>query len=155
VGLATALSYDAAARSALARDSSLADPMQRWKEARRARFAERRWLFGLLVAGFCALLARAAAAQPLWAGAALGAALVPVALELTGYYWSLLLALAFLGARRPAIGPALCAFGAAGFAISELWHRTDEIHAAISVLGVALACYAVWLARPGARFTSA
>ena len=149
VGLVTALSFDPAARSELARDTSLADPMERWKEARRARFAERRWLFGALVAGFAVLLARAAAGQPLWIGAVLGAAGIPVALELTGYYWSALLVLAFLGARRPAIGPVLCVFAASGYAVSELWHWTDQIHTAISVLGVLLAFYAVWLFRPG------
>ena len=154
VGLVTALSYDPAARSELARDASLADPMQRWKVARRARFAERRVPFVAAVAAFALLLARAAAGQPLWVGAVLGATLIPVALELTAYYWSALLLLAFLGARRPAIGPALCAFGAAGFAISELWHWTDQIHVALSVLGVALAGFALWLARPGARVTS-
>jgi hypothetical protein len=79
----------------------------------------------------------------------LGAAGIPVALELTGYYWSALLVLAFLGARRPAIGPVLCVFAASGYAVSELWHWTDQIHTAISVLGVLLAFYAVWLFRPG------
>jgi hypothetical protein len=149
VGLVTALSFDPAARSELARDTSLADPMERWKEARRARFAERRGLFGALVAGFAVLLARAAAGRPLWIGAILGAAGIPVALELTGYYWAVLLVLAFLGARRPSIGPVLCVFAASGYAVSEVWHWTDEIHAALSVLGVALAFYAVWLFRPG------
>ena len=148
VGLVTALSYDAGARSELARDSSLEDPMARWKEARRERFAERRVVFAALVIAFAVLLARAAAAQPLWVGVALGAALVPVALELTGYYWSLLLVLAFLGERRPWIGPALCLFGISGYAVSELWHWTDEIHVVVSVLGVALAFFAVWLCRP-------
>ena len=148
VGLVTALSYDPASRSAVARDPSLEDPMARWKEARRERFAERRGVFAAIVAAFGLLLARAAAGQPLWIGAALGAALVPVALELTGYYWSLLLILAFLGERRPALGPALCLFGISGYAVSELWHWTDEIHVAVSLLGVALSFAAVWLCRP-------
>jgi len=148
VGLVTALSYDANSRSELARDPSLGDPMARWKEARRERFAERWLIFAAVAATFGLLLARAAGGQPLWIGAALGAALVPVALELTGYYWSLLLILAFLGERRPAIGPALCLFGISGYAVSELWHWTDEIHVVVSVLGVALAFLAVWLCRP-------
>ena len=99
----------------MARDASLADPMQRWKEARRARFASGAVLYVALVAGFALLLARAAGgSQPLWVGAALGAAWIPVALELTGYYWSVLLVLAFLGARDPPIGPALCALRGGG-----------------------------------------
>jgi hypothetical protein len=151
VGLVTALSYDAEHRTQLARDPSLADPMQRWKEARRARFAERRpwWAGALLV--FALLLARAARGEPLWVAAALGATLAPIALELTGYYWSLLLVLAFLGARRPACAAALCAFAAAGWGASELWHWTDQIHVAISWLGVALALACVGLLQPGAK----
>lgn len=155
LGLATLLAYDPAARSELARDPALEDPMQRWKEARRARFAERRALFVALVAGFALLLAQRAARLPLWVGAALGSALIPVALELTGYYWSALLPLAFLGARRPGIAAALCAFGVAGYGISERWHWTDQIHVGISLLGVALALFAVWRAGArGAHFTS-
>ena len=60
--------------------------------------------------------------------------------------------LAFLGARRPAIGPVLCVFAASGYAVSEVWHWTDQIHTAISVLGVLLAFYAAWLFRAGAGF---
>ena len=148
VGLVTALSYDPRARSELARDSSLEDPMARWKDARRERFAERRPLFAAISVAFALLLARAAAGQPLWIGAALGAALVPVALELTGYYWSLLLIIAFLGERRPAIGPALLLFGISGYAVSELWHWTDEIHVIVSLLGVALSFFVVWVCTP-------
>jgi len=142
VGLVTLLSYDPQRRSAVARDASLPDPMQRWKEARRARFAERRVLFGTLVVGFSVLLASAAGGAPLWVGAALGAALVPVALELTGYYWSLLLVTGLLAARTPSIGVALCGFTAAAWGASELWHWTDQIHVAWSALGVvfAVAC---------------
>lgn len=142
VGLVTLLSFDPEMRSARSRDASLPDPMQRWKEARRARFAERRVGFAALVAGFSLLLASAAAGQPLWLGAALGATLVPVALELTGYYWSVLLVTGFLAARNLAIAPLLCGFAAAGWAASELWHWTDEIHVALSGLGVvfAVAC---------------
>jgi len=139
VGLATLLSFDSAQRSARSRDPSLADPMERWKEARRARFAERRMLFVALVAGFAVWLAHAAGRAPLWAGAALGVALIPVALELTAYYWSALLLLAFLGGRLPLLAALLCAFSAAGWAASELWHWTDEIHVALSALGALLA----------------
>lgn len=153
VGLVTLLSYDPQLRSAVARDASLPDPMQRWKEARRARFAERRVLFAALVAGFALLLARAAGAAPLWVGAALGAALVPVALELTGYYWSVLLVTGLLAARNPGIGVALCGFAAAGWGVSELWHWTDQIHVAWSGLGVAYAVVCAGLATRAGRVT--
>jgi hypothetical protein len=156
VGLATLLSYDPQMRSALARDATLPDPMQRWKEARRARFEERSLLFAALLVGFTGLLAVAAGRAPLWVGAALGACLVPVALELTGYYWSLLLVIGFLAARHPILAPALCGFAAAGWGVSELWHWTDQIHVVWSALGVvlAIACCGV-VAAQSARVVAA
>jgi hypothetical protein len=145
VGLITALSHDAERRMEVARDPALEEPMQPWKDARRARFAERRGEFAAAAAAFVALFAWAAAAQPFWLAAALGAALAPILFELTGYYWALLLVLAFPALRRPACALLLCAFAAAGWGVSERWHWTDEIHVAISWLGVALALGCVLL----------
>jgi hypothetical protein len=145
VGLITALSHDPEQRMQASRDTSLEDPMQPWKDARRARFAERRGAFAAAAAAFVALFAYAAAAQPFWIAAALGAALAPVLFELTGYYWALLLVLAFPAVRRPACAPLLCGFAAAGWGAAERWHWTDEIHVAISWLGVALALACVLL----------
>jgi hypothetical protein len=145
VGLITALSQDAAEPMRLARDPSLEDPMQPWKDARRAHFAERRGEFAAAAAAFLALFAWAAARQPFWLAAALGASLAPILFELTGYYWALLLVLAFPAVRRPACALLLCAFAAASWGASERWHWTDEIHVAISWLGVALALGCVLL----------
>lgn len=143
VGLRTVLSYDAAQRTELAREPLAADPMGRWKQARRARYAQRRWLHAALVLGFALLVARAAARRELWVAAALGVALLPVAAELTGYYWSVLLVLALLMERTPVMGFLVCGFAALSWAIAEHWHWTDQIHVWQSVAGVALAVLAV------------
>lgn len=152
VGLKTLLAHDHAQRSEVARDASLADPMEPWKQARRDRFARLELLFWGLVIGFAALVGRAAASHPAWVGAVLGVALIPVATELTGYYWSVLLALAFAMAVRPAIGAALCGLAALGWWVGDHWHWTDQIHVWISALTVVFCAFAVLLlaARPSA-----
>jgi hypothetical protein len=148
VGLRTVLSHDPAMRSAEARDPALPDPMQPWKQARRERFASQALFFWVLVAGFGALVARAAAGAPGWVGAVLGVAWLPVASELTGYYWCVLAALALLGVRHPAMGPAVCALAAGGWAVGSLWHWTDEIHVWLSVLTVSFSVFTVLLVTP-------
>jgi hypothetical protein len=148
VGLRTVLSYDASLRTEIARDASLEDPMERWKAARSQQFARFAWLYAALVAGFGLLIARAAAHQPLWVAAVLGVAWIPIGAELTAYYWSVLLALAFLHERHPSFGAALCGLAAIGWAIAEAWHWTDQIHVWLSVATVAFCAFAVLLATP-------
>lgn len=148
VGLRTVLSYDSKMRTELARDATLEDPMGPWKDARRAHFARFALLYVALVVGFAGLVARAAASRPLWVAAVLGVAWIPVGVELTAYYWSVLLALALLMERHPSMGPALCGLSALGWGISETWHWTDQIHVWISVVTVAFSVFTVLLATP-------
>ncbi len=148
MGLRTVLSYDPAVRPEQARDPSLADPHAAWKQSRRERFEQRRWIFAALVAGFMLLVARAGAGQPLWLGAVLGVTLIPVAGELAGYYWSVLLALAFAADRKPLMGVALCALAAFGHAVADVWHWADQIHVWLSVLSVAFCVFTVLLLTP-------
>ncbi|MGH0029526.1 MAG: hypothetical protein ACQGVC_07030 [Myxococcota bacterium] len=150
-GLRTVLSYDPATRTELARDASLEDPMQPWKEGRTRRFAQYAWLHGALVLLFAARVAAAGAGQPLWVGGVLGVALVPVAAELTAYYWSLLLALAFASERHPVLAPGVAGLAASGWAVASLWHWTDQIHVWLSVLTIAFCVFVVRLVATGAR----
>jgi hypothetical protein len=145
-GLATVLAYDHTQRTELARDMMLDDPMQRWKEARRDQFAARRALFVALALGFALLVARGGAGRPLWLAAVLGVALIPVATELTAYYWSVLLILAFAMERTPIQGPALCGLAAVGWLIPGAWHWTDQIHVWLSVATVTFCVFTVLLA---------
>jgi len=156
MGLATLLAHDPSGPAERALDASLDDPYAPWKEARQRRFASRRPLFALLVAAYLALLARAVAGLEAWEAAALGVGLVPVAAELTGYYYAVLAGLAPLALRRPMLGAALVALAALSWAIPEVWHYQDQISAAASaavlalVLGTTLACARRPSPRPGA-----
>jgi len=145
VGLKTVLSYDHEQRTERAGDASLADPMQTWKDARRSAFEGHRWLYAALVLLYVLLLARAAATHPDWVGAVLGVTLIAVAAELTAYYWSALLVLAFLMEPRPVMGAGLCALAALGWWIGDHWHWTDQIHVWQSVATLAFCAFTVRL----------
>ena len=74
--------------------------------------------------------------------------MVPIGAELTGYYWALLLALAFLMERHAVIGAALCGLAALGWLVGNTWHWTDQIHVWLSVLTVAFCVFCVLLVTP-------
>jgi hypothetical protein len=142
-GLRTILSYDPAMRTELSRDAALEDPMERWKAARSQRSARFAWLHAALAAGFGALIALAGAGRPPWLAAVLGIAWIPIGAELTAYYWSVLLALAFLHERHAWLGAALCGLSALGWWIGHAWHWTDQIHVWLSVATAAFCAAAV------------
>ena len=144
-GLRTLLAWDPNATAARLEDARLDDPYARWKEARQRSFAARRPVFLACVAAFVALLAAAVRREPDWAATVLAVGLVPIALELTGYYWSVLVAYALLWERRPWIGPALCALSASGWWIAWRWPAYDETFTAISAATVAFVVVATAL----------
>lgn len=133
MGLKTLVAYEHASRARLSAPLGLeTDPYQVWKEARRRTFAERRVIFAGLVTAFVVLLAWAVRNQTDWAAAILGIGLIPVATELTSYYYAVLLAFGFLWPKPASVGIGLCLLAAVTCLIPQLtgWH--DEIHTAIS-----------------------
>jgi hypothetical protein len=139
VGLRTVLAYDPAATSRQLLDPALDDPYAPWKEARQRTFAARRPIFAVCLAGFGLLLAASVRRAEDWEATVLALGLVPIALELTGYYWSVLAACALLWERRPWIGVALCALSAAGWALAALLPgeaRYDEVFTWVSLATV-------------------
>ncbi|MEE2677164.1 MAG: hypothetical protein VX546_01165 [Myxococcota bacterium] len=140
-GLRTFLSWhpDRTARQLV--DRTLDDPYQRWKEARRATFAERRALFLILAAGFVTLLALAVQRQPLWVAVVLGVGLVPVTAELAGYYSAILAVFALLWSRFPWVGAGLVGLSAAGWGLVECFHFFDST---LSWIGLAAALFALF-----------
>jgi hypothetical protein len=64
---------------------------------------------------------------------------VPIAFELTCYYWALLAAYALLWQRHPSIGAALCALSAAGWWIASPTHWYDELFYDETFTGISLA----------------
>src|SRR5262249_52463825 len=126
MGLKTVLAYEEATRAIHTRDYSLEDPFDVWKTARRRVFDERSWLFALLVLGYAALLARAASKQEDWAALALGVGMIPVATELTCYYYSFLLLFGVLWRRREPVGVGLLALAALTCAVTGIWYWIDD-----------------------------
>lgn len=140
-GLRTFLAWhpDRTARKLV--DRTLEDPYQRWKEARRATFAERRPLFVALAAGFVVLLALTVQRQPLWVAAVLGVGLIPVTTELAGYYSAILVVFALLWSRFPWVGAGLVGLSAAGWGLVEVFHFFDST---LSWIGLAAALFALF-----------
>jgi hypothetical protein len=105
-------------------------------------FEERVYLFAGLVLGFLILLARAVKNEEDWVAAVLAVGLVPVATELTCYYYSVLLAFGFLWTRRESIGVGLCALAALTCLIATLFDWNDEQYTAMSVATLAFVAFA-------------
>lgn len=137
-GLRTLLAWDAAATADRLEDPRLDDPYARWKQVRQRTFAARRPLFLACVAAYGLLLAAAVRREPDWSATVLAVGLVPIALELTGYYWSVLVAYALLWERRRWIGAALCALSASGWWIAGLGAAPDETAYDVVFTGISL-----------------
>ena len=142
VGLRTLLAWDPAATARALEDPTQDDPFAAWKEARRRAFEARRLPFAACVGGFALLLALAVRREADWSASVLALGLVPVALELTCYYWALLAAYALLWERHPWVGVALCALSAAGWWIAGRWLFYDEIFPWISLATVGFVVFA-------------
>jgi hypothetical protein len=71
--------------------------------------------------------------------------LIPIATELTSYYWSVLFALVFAMPVRASMGAALCGLATVGWWIGDSLHWTDQIHVWISTVSVAFCVFTVLL----------
>jgi hypothetical protein len=137
MGLRTVIAFEPSTRASRSAPLGLeADPFAVWKDARHRVFAERRWIWILLVVGFAALVALAARGRPPWVAAVLGVGLVPVGVELTCYYYSLLLAYALLWREDDLTGAGLAALSALTGVISALTTWNDVRYTAMSVVVV-------------------
>jgi len=127
VGLPTLLAYDADAVDRRIREGTAIERYEVWKNARRERFAERTVLYWTLLAAFAAVLVFALRGQPDWVAAVLGIGLIPLAFELTNYYYAILLGYGLLSDRREVVGAALCGVAALSWAIVDRVQWQDEI----------------------------
>ena len=95
------------------------EPWARWKEARLAAWSRSRGWAAAIALIALALVARAAIRhrEP-WIAAALGAAFIPFAVELTSYYFAFLIVPALLWTVRRESGIALLLLGACGLFVS-------------------------------------
>jgi hypothetical protein len=133
VGLKTVLSFSPSTRAAVIGEFWLDTPWDTWSEARHRVFEQRQPVYWLLLIAFIALLARVVAEQEDWVALVLGTALVPVATELTCYYYSVFLLFAFLWRKWEWSGAALCALSALLLLIPVIVRGADDAYTALSV----------------------
>ncbi len=137
MGLKTVVSYEASTRARVFVGLE-EHPFEAWKLARRHVFEERRFVFVVMVLGFVLLLARAVArGEEDWVAALLGIGVIVMAIEVTCYYYSILLAYAFLWTRRETVGIALCGLAAVSQAVPMILTWSDDRFTAISVVVIA------------------
>jgi hypothetical protein len=150
MGLKTVISFEPSSRAAELRGFYVDTPWDTWTAARHRVFAGRQPLYWLLVFGFAALLIRAVRRQPAWTALILAVGLIPVATELTCYYYAVLLLYGLLSDDSPWIGAALCALSTFTSLVPALLHEDDEIYTTLSVATL-LFVLAVTTAFAGAR----
>ena len=121
---------------------------ERWKESRVEALRERSWLVLAVWLAYAVVFVRAAGRSPDWAVAILGVGGVFMFLEITAYYYSILLAFALLHERDLMAGPAICAFSAISLLLASYWASAGLalVHVGMSVLLVPLILVSTWRA---------
>jgi len=142
IGLKTLVAYEPASQLSVLQPYWVDSPLDSWMAARRRVFNERRWLFWTIALAFVAVLARAVREQDDWVALALGVGLIPIATELTSYYYSVLLIFGFLWLRDRWVGVALCLTSVATAVIVAGFKMEDNIYAAISAAIVVFVIFA-------------
>lgn len=134
MGLKPVLSFAPSSRAAAIGEFWMDTPGDTWAEARHRVFAQRQPLFWLLLVAFLALLVHAIEEQEDWAALALATSLVPVAAELSCYYYSIFVLFALLGSKWEWNGAALCALSALSLLIPAIFPLSDDMYTALSVV---------------------
>jgi len=146
VGLPMLLSYDGDTRLRMLTLENRARPAADWGELRKETLAGRRLWLLLAVAAYAALFVGAARSQPEWVTAILGLGFPVLALQLSCYYWAVLLLYGFLWPRFAGVGVALSALSVASHAIYGRWPDPEEYSTWFSGLGVLFVYYAAAVA---------
>ncbi len=147
MGWKTVVAYQQSTRVTQLHDGSARDPFHAWKAMRLQVFEQRKVIFYLGLLGFLALITWSTRGKPDWIALALGAGLVPIASELTCYYYSFFLLFGFLWQRQRAIGVALLSLSALTCAIAGILGMEDEQFFWISILVVLFAAGSAVLIR--------
>ena len=139
VGLRVLAAYGPQSRLADLSEYWVETPLDSWMAARR-RVSEQRELFYLLaVAIFLVVFARASTRRSDWIALALGVALLPIALELTCYYYAVLLVPGLLWLEDKWCGVWLAAAAALSNVPAGLFRMDDDVYAAVTTILVVLA----------------
>ena len=136
MGLPTLLSYKPSLVGRFTKDSSLADPWAKWKQARKETKHDRRWLHGLILLGMFVLLALAGRRLAPWAVLAGSTILIVGFFELTCYYYSFVVLMAPLAIERLRYSVALILMGIGGLILQFFigWYDEQYIWETVVVL---------------------
>lgn len=141
VGLPTVLAFDRSHRAARVLDFWVDTPWDVWRAGRSRTLHERRALQMLLVTAFMVLLAVSVAGRDDWIALTLGVAAIPIFVELSNYYYGVLLTLAFLWPLRPIAGIGLAATAVLSNVVLGLWAFEDDRYTVISIVVLLLVTY--------------
>lgn len=126
MGLKTVLSYDYETRAEVTKDPGAVEPYALWKSYRISTFAKRAWIVGLLAIGLIVYFWRITPKLPDWIAAVAGVGLIPLGVELTCYYYSILLAFGLLWNAYPWAGFGLALTAWLTCQCAWMWDWYDE-----------------------------
>jgi hypothetical protein len=156
MGLRTVLAYRPSEVARRLRDERFFAPWKRWSESRREALRQARPVYIAVVLGFLILLALAVRHVEPWMSLSLGSMLIAVGPELTCYYYSFILVVALLHARRDAVGPLLLGVTALSQAVALppilgwlIW--PDELYTFVSAVTLAAFAVILWWFGAGLR----
>jgi hypothetical protein len=134
VGLPMLVSFEPASRSVNLRGLWVDGPWDVWKDARRRVFEHRRVLYYVVIAAFLALLAAACRGQEDWIALTLGVGAIPFFVNLTSYYYGILLVFALLWPRDRLAGVWLSLCAMLTCLAPAVFMEDDDRHMVISLV---------------------
>jgi len=136
VGLKTILSYEWTSRAAVLGPLWLYAPGDTWTAARRRVFDSHKLAYWAAIIASVPLLAFAVRNAEDWVALVMGITLIPVALQLTCYYYAVFSLVGLLSARSKWIGPTLCGLAAASIVAASLLRSDEDVYTIESTLVV-------------------
>ena len=156
MGLRTVVAYRPDEVGHLMRDNTKTDPWSGWKKARIDGYHNAMPFYVAIALGFLVLIALATRKAEPWMAAAFGIAFIPIAAELTCYYYAFIIGIAYLHEKDEDVGIVLLALTAASEFISLAPIRymakgIDEQYTWISLATLVAFGLVLWWFRDGVR----
>lgn len=133
MGLETMLVHTWEGRMHMARNDSLDDPFEDWKQGRIDRIHERKpWYLAIILVTFAWMAWALRRTKLLWVGIPMGLLLTMSLTNLTCYYYSMFIAGAVLVRQRPTFAPAFLMASAASQIVLVKYYWVDDRFTAMS-----------------------
>jgi hypothetical protein len=134
VGLRVVLAFDPNMRAERISKFWIDSPWDAWREARQRTVQQRRVFQIAIVGAFLILLTAAVRGRDDWVALTLGVAAIPFLVELSNYYYGILLALAFLWPPSQLAGVGLAITALSSNVVLALLSGEDDRYTAMSVV---------------------